>query len=187
MSETELDLCMPQLPAQDQADVLRTPESRPRKAAACPKKTPIKSTTKVVKPILGRKNAPWLPNGRYQQLRSHASLDKSQSAVASPTISSMVIAATLTSAPDASLTSLMIISTSTTPFSFDRASLIYSTYIVDQLKSNSNVELNLHKNFFCKFYYPQLISFVNNALSSQPHSYKSLNFVISSALYFLGF
>ena len=171
MSETELDLSMPPLPAQVQADVLRMPESRPRKAAACPKKTRIKSTTKVVKPILGRINAPRLPNGRYQELRPHASSEQSQSAVASPTTSSMVIAATLTSAPDASSTSLIMSSTSTTHSFYDLALLIYSTYILDQLKSNSNLQLNLHKYFFCKFYYTQLISFLDNALSSQPHSY----------------
>ena len=178
---------MPPLPAQVKADVLRTPESRPRKAVACPKKMRIKSTTKVVKPILGRINAPRLPNWRYQKLRPHASSDKSQSAVASPTTSSMVIAATLTSAPDATSTSPIMNSTSTTFSSSDLASLICSTYIRDQLKSNSNLELNLHKNIFRKFYYPQLISFLENALSAQAHSYKSLDSVVSSALCFLGF
>ena len=136
ISETVLDLYILRPPAQVKADVLRTPESRPRKAAACPKKTRIKSTSKVVKPILGRINAPKLPNRRYQKLRSQASSDKSQSAVASPTTSSMVIAATLTSALDATSTSLIMSSTSTTPSSSDLASLIYSTYILDQLKSN---------------------------------------------------
>ena len=186
MSETELDLCMPRPPAQVQADVLRTPESRPRKAAACPKKARIKSTTKVVKPILGRINTPRLPNGRYQKLRPQASSEKSQSAVASPTTSSMVIAATLLSAPEATLSPIMS-SITTTPSSSDLASLIYSTYILDQLKSNSNLELNLHKNFFRKFYYRQLISFLDNALSPQPYSYKSLDSIISTGLRFLGF
>ena len=169
MSETELDICMPLPPAQVQADVLRTPESRLRKAASCPKKTRIKSTTKVVQPILGRINAPRLPNGRYQKLRPQASSKKSQSAVASPMTSSMLIAATLTNAHDASSKSPIMSSTSTTFSLSDLALLIYSTYILDQLKSNSNLELNLHKNFFRKFYYPILISFLANALSSQPH------------------
>ena len=127
MSETDLDFYMPPPPAQVKANVLRMPESRPRKAAVCLKKTRIKSTTKVVKPILGRINAPKLPNWRYQKLRPHASSEQSQSALASRTTSSMVIAATLTSAPDASSTSPIMSSTSTTPSSCDLTSLIYST------------------------------------------------------------
>ena len=47
--------------------------------------------------------------------------------------------------------------TSTTPSSFNLASLIYSTFFLDQIKSNSNLDLNLHKNVFRKFYYSQLI------------------------------
>ena len=136
MSETELDLCMLPPPTQVQADALRTPESRPRKAAACPMKTRIKSMTKVVKLILGQINAPRLPNGRYQKLRPQTSSDKSQSAVASPTTSSMVIGATSTRAPDAFSTSPIMSSTSTTLSSSYLAPLIYSTYILDQLKSN---------------------------------------------------
>ena len=66
ISETELDPCMLHPPTQFQADVLQTPESRPRKGVACLKTTRIKSTKKVVKPILGRLNAPRLPNKRYQ-------------------------------------------------------------------------------------------------------------------------
>ena len=76
---------------------------------------------------------------------------------------------------------------STTPSSFDLAKLIYSTFILDHLKSNSDFELNLYKNLFRKFFNPQLISFLDNALSAQPHSYKSLDSVISSALHFLKF
>ena len=143
LKETVLDYCMPSPPAQVQADVLRTPQSRPRKAAACPKQMRIKSTTTDVKPILGRINAPWLPNGRYQKLRPQASSDKPKRSCKSTT-SSMVNAATLTSAPDATLTSPIISSISTTPSSSDLASLIYSTYIFDQLNSHSNLELNLY-------------------------------------------
>ena len=77
-------------------------------------------------------------------------------------------------------------SSDTTSFS-DLVSLIYSTCIFDYLKSNSNIELNLHKNLFRKFVYPQLISFLDTALSAQPHSYKSIDSIISSALQFLGF
>ena len=76
---------------------------------------------------------------------------------------------------------------STTPSSSDLATLIYSNFILDHLKSNSNLELNLHKNLFRKVFYPQLISFLDKALSAQPQSYKSLDSVISSALRFLGF
>ena len=172
---------MPPPPDKVQTNVLRTLESRPRKAAACKKKTRIKSTTKVVKPILGRINAPRLPNGWNQKLRPQATSDKSQSAVATPTTSSIVIAVTLTSAPDANLTSPIMSSTSTTPSSSDLTSLNYSTYILDQLNSNSNLYLNLHKNFFRKFYYTQLISFFHKALSAQPHSYKSLDSIIFCA------
>ena len=51
----------------------------------------------------------------------------------------------------------MISSSSITPTSSDLASLIYSTIILDHVKSNTNLKLNLHKNIFRKFYYPQLI------------------------------
>ena len=186
ISETELDPCMLHPLAQSQADVLQTPESRPRKAVACPIKTRIKSTKKAVKPILGRINAPRLPNGRYQKLQPPALTERRQSECPSPTTSSKAVAATWTSASDATSTNQMM-SSSTNPSSSDLASLIYSTFILDHLKSNSNLELNLHRNLFRKFYYAQLISFLENALSAQPHSYKSLDSVISSALCFLGF
>ena len=55
--------------------------------------------------------------------------------------------------------------TSTTPSSSDLATFIYSNFIIDHLKSKSNLELNLHKNLFRKFFYPQLISFLDKALS----------------------
>ena len=151
-----------------------------------PKETRIKSTT-VVKPILGRINAPRLPNGRYQKLRPHASAEKIQNAISRPTTSSIMIAATLTSAPDATSTSPMMSSTSTTLSSSYLVSLIYSTYILDKITSNSNLKLNLHKNFIRKFYYPQLILFFDNALSAQPHLYKLLQSVISFSLRFLEF
>ena len=66
------------------------------------------------------------------------------------------------------------------------ASLISFTFILDHLKSNTNFELNYNKNLFRKFYNPQLISFLENALSAQPQSYKSLDSLIFSALRFLG-
>ena len=188
ISETELDPCMPHPPAaQFQTDVLRTPESRSRKAAACPKKTRIKSTTKAVTPILGRRNAPRLSNSRYQKLQLPALLEKSQSAVASPTTSSTAVAAMWTSATDATSTSPTMSSPSITPSSSDLATFIYSTFMLDHLRFNSNLKLNLHKNLFRKFFYFQLISFFHNALSAQPQSYKSLDSVISSALRLLGF
>ena len=175
---------MPQTPGQFPTNVLQTPESRPRKVTTCSKKTRIKSKRATVKPIIGRINAPRLPNGRYQKLQAPA-LPESSSACPSPTTCSTAVAATWTSAPDATSTSLTMSSPSTTPSSSDLASMIYSTFIIDHLKSNSTVKLNLHKNLFRKFFYHQLISFLDNALSAQPPSYKSLDSVISSALRFL--
>ena len=137
--------------------------------------------------ILGRINAPWLPNKRYQKLQPPALMERRQSECPSPTTSSTPVAATWTSAPNATSTNLTMSCISTIPSSSDLATLIYATFILDHLKSNSNLELNLHKNLFRKFFYPQLISFLDNALSAQPHSYKSLYLVISSELRFLGF
>ena len=51
----------------------------------------------------------------------------------------------------------MISSSSTTSFFSDLALLIYSTFILDHLKSNTNLELNLDNNLFGKFYYSELI------------------------------
>ena len=187
ISETELDPCMLHPPAQFQADVLQTPESRPRKAVACLKKTLIKSTKTAVKPILGRINTPRLPNGRYQKLQPPALTERQKSECPSPTTSSTAVAATWTSPPDATSTTPTMSCISTTPSLSDLATLIYATFILDHLKSNSNLEINLHKNLFRKFFYPQLISFLDNAMSAEPHSYKSLDSVIFSALRFLGF
>ena len=147
----------------------------------------ITSKKATVKPILKRINAPKLSNGMYQKLQPPALPENSSSACPSLTICSTDSAAAWTSAPDATSTSPIMSSSSTTPFSSDLASLIYSTFILDNLKSNTNFELNLHKNLVRKFYYFQLISFLDNALSAQPHSYKLLDWVISSALRFLGF
>ena len=141
----------------------------------------------AIPPILGRKNAPWLPNKRYQKLQPHAGPVKSSSACASPTTTSTAVDTRWTSAPDETLAKSIMSSTSTTPSSSDLASLIYLSIILDYLKSHSNLELNLQKNLVRKFYYPQLISFLDTALSSQTHAYKSLDLVISSALCFLGF
>ena len=119
--------------------------------------------------ILGRINDLRLPNERYQRLEPPALVERSQSVVASPMMSSTAVAATWTSLFDAISTSPTMSSSSATPSSSDLASLIYSTFIVDHLKSNSNLELNLYKNLFRKFFYPQLTSFLDNALSAQPH------------------
>ena len=100
ISEMELNPCMPQTRVQFPTDVLQTPESLPRKVATCPKKTRIKSKKATVKPIIGRQNAPRLPNGRYQKLQSPA-LPVSSSACLSPTTCSTAVAATWKSAPDA--------------------------------------------------------------------------------------
>ena len=185
--QTELDPCMLHHPAQFQAGVLQTPESQTRKAVACLKKTRIKSTKTGVKPILEGINSQRLPIGRYQKLQPPALTEMRQSECPTPTTSSTAVAATWTRAPDETFTTPTISCISTTPSSSDLATLIYTALILDNLKSISNLEINLHKNLFCKFFYPQLISFLNNALSAQLHSYKSLDSVISSALRFLRF
>ena len=188
ISETELDFFTPQASVQFPTDILRTPEARPRKNAACPKKTRMKSKkAAVVSAILGRNNAPRLPNGEFQKLQPRACPERSLSACASQMTSSMVDAATSTNALDETLANPTVSSSSTTPFSSDLASLIYSSVILDHLKSHSSLEFNLRKTIFRKFYYPQLISFLDTALSAQPLAYKSLDSVISSALRFLGF
>ena len=186
ISETKLDPCMPQTSDQFSNDVFQTLESRPRKFAAYPKKTQIKSKKATIKPILKRINAPSLPNGRYQKLQPPAQ-PESSSACPSPTTCTTVVAATWTSSSDATSTSPIMNSSRTTSSFSDLVSLIYFTFIFDHLKSNSNLELNLHKNCVCKFLYPQLILFLDNALSAQPHSYKSLDSVIFFALRFLKF
>ena len=84
--------------------------------------------------------------------------------VPSPTTSSTAVAATWTSAPDVTSTTLTMSCISTTPSSADLATLITVTFILDNFKSNSNLEINLHKNLFRKFFYPQLILFFYNAL-----------------------
>ena len=124
ISETELNPCMPQTPVQFPTDVQQTPESRARKAAVCPRKTWITSKKATVKLILGRINAPRLPNGRYQKLQPPALPERSSSACPSLTICSTVPAATWTSALDATSTSPMMSSSSTTHSSSDLASLI---------------------------------------------------------------
>ena len=146
--KTKLDTSMPQTPVKFLTDVLQTPESQLRKVAACPKKTRIKSKKATVKPILGRINAPRLPNERYQRLQPPALLE-SLSACLSPTTSLTAVAATWTSTPDATSTSQTMSSLSTTPSSFDLVTLINSTIILDHLKSNLNLELNLEQNRFC--------------------------------------
>ena len=178
---------MPQTPVQFSTDVKQTPESLARKAAVCPRKTRITSKKATAKPSLGRINAPRLSNGRYQNLQPPALPEKSSSACPSLTLCSTNAATTWTRAPNATSMYLMMSSSSTTPFSSDLASLIYSTLILNHLKSNTNFELNLHKNLFRKFYYPQLILFLDNALSAKPHSYKSLDSVIFSTLRFFEF
>ena len=109
-----LDPCMLQNPVQFPTDVQQTPESRARKAAACLLKTLIKSKKATVKPILGRINAPRLPNGRYRKLQAPALPDKSSRASPSLTTCSRAVAATWTRSPDATPTSPMISSSSTT-------------------------------------------------------------------------
>ena len=187
ISETELNPCMLHPPAQIEADVLQTPESRPRKAVACLKKTRIKSIKTEVKPIIGRINAPRLPNGLYQKLQPHALTERRKSECPSPMTSSMAVAATWTSAPDETSTTTTMSCIITTSSFSDLSTLIYATFILDHLKYNSTLKVNLHKNLFCKFIDTKLISFVDNALSAQPHLYKSLDSVISSAIRFLGF
>ena len=128
-----------------------------------------------------------LPNKRYQKLQPVALTVRSQSEHLSLTTSMTAVAETWTNAPEATSTTPTMSCISTTPLFSNLATLIYSTFILDHLKSNSYLELNLHKKFFCKFFYPQLISFLDNGLSAQPHLYKSLDSFISSALCFFGF
>ena len=104
ISETELNPCMPQPPAQFQADVLRTPKTFPRKAA-CQNKSRIKlKKNQAVKPIFGRINAPRLANERYQKLQPPALTERIQRACASLTTFSPAVVATWTRAPDETLT-----------------------------------------------------------------------------------
>ena len=71
----------------------------------------------------------------------------------------------------------------TRPSSTDIASMIYSTYILQHLNSEStnqsSLELQLRKNIFLKYYNPKLISFIESALAMQNSlSYKSLDSII---------
>ena len=101
-----------------------------------PKITRMKLTKTAVKPILGRINAPRLPNKGYQKLQPPALMDKRQRECPSPTTSSMAVAATWTSAPNATSTTPTISCISTTSSSSDLATLNYATFILDHLKSN---------------------------------------------------
>ena len=140
-----------------------------------------------MKPILEQINAPRLPNGRYQKLQPRTLTDRRQCVCSCPTTSSTENAATWISEPDATSTSPIMNSLITTHSSSDLATLIYSTLNLDLLKSNINRELNFHKHRFRKSVDLQLISFCDNTLSAQPHSYKSLVSLIFSALRFLNF
>ena len=173
ITETELDTCTALSSAQLQAYVLRPPQARPRKNVADSKKKTKhieKKRTAAIKPILGRINAPRLPNGRYQKLQPPVSPKTHQRSSPSPTKSSTAVAATWNREPDATSTSPTISSPSNTYLSSDLATLIYSTLILDHVKSNSNLELNLNKNHFCNLVCPQFISFLDNALSAEPNS-----------------
>ena len=147
----------------------------------------IKSRKAALSPILKLINLPNFQNGQYLKLQQPALEENSQSAVASLTTSLTAVAATWTNASDTTSTSSMISSSRTTPSLYHLVSFSYSTYIIDHLKSYSNLELNLYKNLFNKFYYPQLLSFLDNALSVQSHLYKLLDLVIVFALRFLWF
>ena len=94
-------------------------ESRARTAAACPNKTRIKSKKATVKLILGRINAPRLPNGRYQKLQPLALPERSASACPSLTTCSPAVAATWMSSLDATSTTPMMSGSSTTHSSSD--------------------------------------------------------------------
>ena len=156
---------------------LQTPKLQLRKVTVCRKKTRIKLNKPIVKPILKRINAPRLPNGRNQTLQPP---ELPEISIACPSLStcSTAIVATWTSGRDATSKN-PIISSSTTPSFLDLASVIYFTFILDYLKSYLNLKLNLHINFVLKFFYFQLISFLDNALSAQSHSYKYLTQLFS--------
>ena len=107
-------------------------------------------------------------------------------AFASLTTSSTAVAATWTKAPEAAMTSPMMCS-SITHSSSDLARLICSTFILYYLKFNSSFELNLCINLFRKFYYRQLVLFLETALFAQQHAYKFNDSVISFSLCFFKF
>ena len=141
-------------------------------------------------PGKGRINAPRRSNGQFEKVNDIFSEIK-PSASASHSTSSTTVLATLTSA---TIEPLAISETSaiTRPSSTDIASMIYSTYILQHLnsesKSQSPLEIQLRKNIFLKYYHPQLISFIDSALARQHSlSYKSLDSIILSALKFLGY
>ena len=100
---------------------------------------------------------------------------------------SSAVAATSTSAPEVASANPIMSSISTNPSSSDLASLIYSTFIIDHIKSNTNLKLIFTKNLFRKLFLFLTHFILENALSAQPHSYKSLDSVISSALRLLRF
>lgn len=80
--------------------------------------------------IFGLINASRLPNGQCLKLRTHAPLERSTSAVASQTTLSIAVAATWTSADDATSISMMSSSCTTSSF-IAQASMIYSTCNLD--------------------------------------------------------
>ena len=66
-----------------------------------PKKDVDQINNTVVKLILGRINSPRFSNGRYQKLQPPALTERRQSECPSPTTSSTAVAATWTTAPNA--------------------------------------------------------------------------------------
>ena len=166
-----------------------TPAS-PSQATSCPSKnTKLRLKRKATtKPIKGRINAPRRSNGQLQKMNDPIS-EKSANAYASQMSS---VGATWTSAAPLETLQTQKTSNFTNPSSSDIASMIYSTFIEQHLKSDSSnqssLEIQLRKNIFLKFYHPHLISFIDSALAGeQALSYKTLDSIILSALRFLGF
>ena len=124
-----------------------------------------KSTT--ILPILGRINALWLPNRRYRKLLPNQELQNKRR-IACPTSTPILSAIskmwTIAFDSNSLLTKPTIRSNITTYSLSDLALLIYSSFILYNLKSNSNIKLNDCKNILRKFYYPQLIIWFNTAL-----------------------
>ena len=87
----------------------------------------------------GRINAPRLLNMRYQKLQLRALTERKQSECPRPTTLLPAVAATWLSAPDATSTTLKISCISTTSLSFDLATLMYATLIINYLSLNTKL------------------------------------------------
>ena len=188
---SEESIFLPVAPAEVNLSALTPTSQLPSHPSTPTPTTKIRLKRKATaNPGKGRINAPRRSNGQFEKVNDIIS-EIAPKSCASHSTSSTTVAATWTSEP---IDPLAISETSgiARPSSTDIASLVYSTYILQHLnsdsKSQSSLELQLRKNIFLKYYYTQLISFVDSALAAQHSlSYKSLDSIILSALKFLGF